>query len=304
MGSYNHRLYCLGMGGGAVHWQFSTQGMLKGAPLVTSQGVFLGSYDKRLYRLSHAGRLVWSCQPCQGSLLASPLLLPCGTALLAASLCGAVAAVALEDGSLLWSLALGKPIFGTPLVWGGGRIVVPSTQGCVICVSPGGEEVWRREVEGPVFSSPITTEGGEGVLVGDHSGAVTCLDGEGGVVWSTKVGDAVAGAVDCGPGGRVVVATTQGELVVLGDQGDQLGRSRLPGEVFSSPLLLGDRLVVGCRDDFLYCLNISSIKPGEEAETAMKNEANKEESKEGGAIEEGKVTDSVTYGFRPEFELI
>ena len=42
------------------------------------------------------------------------------------------------------------------------------------------------------------------------------------------------------------------------------GAVRLPGEVFSAPLLLGDTVVVGCRDNFLYCLQISwtSRQPG------------------------------------------
>jgi hypothetical protein len=31
----------------------------------------------------------------------------------------------------------------------------------------------------------------------------------------------------------------------------------LPGEVFSSPVALGGLLVLGCRDDFLYCIKHS-----------------------------------------------
>jgi len=53
------------------------------------------------------------------------------------------------------------------------------------------------------------------------------------------------------------VCSTQGEVILLNQKmGEEMGRFRLSGEVFSSPLLLGNKLVVGCRDNFLYCLNV------------------------------------------------
>ena len=39
--------------------------------------------------------------------------------------------------------------------------------------------------------------------------------------------------------------------------GEVLASCQLPGEVFSSPVVVGDYLVVGCRDDYVYCLEIS-----------------------------------------------
>jgi outer membrane protein assembly factor BamB len=94
-------------------------------------------------------------------------------------------------------------------------------------------------------------------MVGDHSGAVTCLGPSGRQEWRREVGAAVAGAPDVGPEGAVVACTTEGEVVVLDWRGEERGRVALGGEVFSSPLLLGDRLLVGSRDNFLHCLAIT-----------------------------------------------
>ena len=265
--SYNHKIYSLSITDGAVVWQFSTGGMVKCSPLVTRQGVFVGSYDRRLYRLSHSGKEVWSVQVSQGSILASPLVLPSGH-LAVATLDGVVAAIGVKDGALQWRCDLGKPIFGSPLLLQGnsGLLLVPSTEGSLICIDENGKEKWRITTPGPVFSSPVhhedldsaskVQEGTGSALVGDHGGSVTCVTSSGSLLWRTVVGAAVAGAPDV-QGLGVAVCTTQGEVVLLNkDKGEEMGRFTLSGEVFSSPLLLGNKLVVGCRDDFLYCLNI------------------------------------------------
>lgn len=36
----------------------------------------------------------------------------------------------------------------------------------------------------------------------------------------------------------------------------QIGSIQLRGEVFSSPIVIGNRIFVGCRDDNVYCLSI------------------------------------------------
>lgn len=56
----------------------------------------------------------------------------------------------------------------------------------------------------------------------------------------------------------VACASTDGTVSVLCSKtGVVLGSIRLPGEVFSSPVIVGDHLIVGCRDDFVYCYNIT-----------------------------------------------
>jgi len=264
--SYNHNIYSLSIDDGAIVWQFSTGGMVKCSPLVTKQGVFVGSYDRRLYRLTHSGKEVWSVQVSEGSILASPLILPSGD-LAIATLDGVLAAVTVNDGVVKWRCNLGKPIFGSPLLLSGtssGLLLVPSTEGSLICVGEGGKEQWRLTTPGPVFSSPVavhhehkdTKEVTCSALVGDHGGSVSCVSTSGSLVWRKDVGAAVAGAPDT-QGQGLAVCTTGGDVVLLNqEKGEEMGRFKLSGEVFSSPLLLGNKLVVGCRDNYLYCLNI------------------------------------------------
>lgn len=59
----------------------------------------------------------------------------------------------------------------------------------------------------------------------------------------------------------VAVASTDGTLWVLdGEQGTLKASFLLPGELFSSPVVWGHAIVVGCRNDYVYCLELFSRK--------------------------------------------
>ena len=53
----------------------------------------------------------------------------------------------------------------------------------------------------------------------------------------------------------VCACTTSGQVYILDAlKGCILGSVRLPGEVFSSPVVVDNLIVVGCRDDCVYCI--------------------------------------------------
>ena len=57
----------------------------------------------------------------------------------------------------------------------------------------------------------------------------------------------------------VTFATTTGILYVVGaEDGQVLYKTQMEGEVFSSPILYRNSLVVGCRDDNVYCFDIDA----------------------------------------------
>jgi hypothetical protein len=78
--------------------------------------------------------------------------------------------------------------------------------------------IWRHALDGEIFASP----------------------------------DYEAGA-DGGGGGRIVAATSAGTVYLVSPSGETLSSWQLSGQVFSSPLFLAGRIIVGSRDNFLYC---------------------------------------------------
>jgi hypothetical protein len=55
-----------------------------------------------------------------------------------------------------------------------------------------------------------------------------------------------------------VFATVAGDVIIVDlRSGAEWSRVKLPAEVFSSPVCIGDRVYVGCRDDRVYCLGVN-----------------------------------------------
>ena len=102
------------------------------------------------------------------------------------------------------------------------------------------------------------------VVFGSHDGHVTCLDPSSGrLEWTTRVSTSpVYSTPFVFPQGRhrrVAVASTDGMLYILGlHSGKIVTEFALPGEVFSSPIVVNDCLIVGCRNDDVYCLRLRS----------------------------------------------
>ena len=59
----------------------------------------------------------------------------------------------------------------------------------------------------------------------------------------------------------VVCACTSGKLYILNQlTGDCICEKQLDGEIFSSPVVVGHRVYVGCRNDYLYCLKLTKFR--------------------------------------------
>ena len=60
--------------------------------------------------------------------------------------------------------------------------------------------------------------------------------------------------------GLMCVCSCKGTVCLVHPlKGEVIGSMRLPGEVFSSPAIVNDRIVVGCRDESVYCLCIEEF---------------------------------------------
>lgn len=97
----------------------------------------------------------------------------------------------------------------------------------VYAVDPAnGSLLWRFQTTGKVYSSPFVFAGAP---------------------WGVKT--------------LVAVASTDGTLWVLdGETGTLKASLVLPGELFSSPITWGRTIVVGCRNDYVYCLELTKRK--------------------------------------------
>ncbi|CAB1106926.1 unnamed protein product [Ectocarpus sp. CCAP 1310/34] len=184
--------------------------------------------------------------------------------------------------TLLWDTYLPAPVFSSPAVCSAsGAVVLGCVDGGMYCVSSVGEQVWVcRRGDKPVFSSPCILPppckkmGGDvnnaseiRVIWGCHDGAVRCRSGVD-LAWETDVGRgqpvfsspcfAAVGCEGCALLCPLVFACSVPGLISalrLAD-GEVLGEIQLPGEIFSSAVVAGPSVVVGCRDNRVYVIDI------------------------------------------------
>lgn len=146
-------------------------------------------------------------------------------------------------------------------------------------------QLWDFSAKGPIFSSPcissltfltnqtISTTPSRStspspshtVTCGSHDGHVYCLNGnDGSLLWQFQTTGKVFSTpfvfdgTSWGLRTLAAVCSTDGKVWVLdGETGTLKATLSLPGELFSSPVVWGHNLVVGCRNDYVYCLELT-----------------------------------------------
>ena len=255
VGSYDGCLYALRAATGAVAWTFAAGGPVKRAAVRCSGDVVFGSHDNRVYRVSRAGARRWASGDLGGAVYASPAV--AGDVVVAATTAGALVGLDAETGHRRWARRSGAPVYGTPAL-ADGVLYYGDVGGAARAVSAadgGGVWVFTDGARTPIYAPPLVA--GAAVYFGDDRGRLARRRrGDGAKEWTA----ALPGKLFAAPArvaAVLVAATTGGVVVVLReDDGAPLARARLPAEVFSTPVVAGRRVLLGCRDDHLHALDL------------------------------------------------
>ncbi|KAJ8333300.1 hypothetical protein SKAU_G00421960 [Synaphobranchus kaupii] len=269
-GCYDGQVYFLSVETGQTHWVFATGDSVKSSPAVdiVTGLILVGSHDGHIYALNPKARCCgWSRHCGGGAIFSSPCLHPSLRQLYVATLRGELLCLRPESGALLWTYSSAAPFFSTPCC-SSTSLCIGSVDRNIYCFSHTGNLLWQFPTDGPVFSSPCcmpTSLANQRVFCGSHDGSVYCLRScDGALVWRFRAGGKVFSSpflfhsLASEDEGLVAVATSDGNLWVLGaEDGEPKASLSLPGEIFSSPVLWGRTLVVGCRNDFVYGIELT-----------------------------------------------
>ena len=98
---------------------------------------------------------------------------------------------------------------------------------------------WKCNLESPVYSTCMLTN-----FSGDVEGTLNCY----------QYSEISQGTMEMN---LICVCSCNGVVYLIAPHdGTVIESLKLPGEVFSSPTIVNDRVVVGCRDESVYCLHI------------------------------------------------
>ncbi|NXR69928.1 ACSF4 enzyme, partial [Rhadina sibilatrix] len=266
VGCYDGLVYVLQSSDGEIHWTFVTEDTVKSSAVVdpSSGLVYIGSHDQHVYALDIYKKIcIWKLHCEGGAVFSSPCLSSFPHHLYVATLGGLLLAVNPVTGSKIWKSSLGKPLFSSPHC-NESYVCVGCVDGNLYCYTHSGEKVWQFSTNGPVFSSPcLSSLTKQEIFFGSHDCFIYCCNMEGNLLWKFEATSSVYGTPfifqsdDLNNKILLAAVSTDGKVWILNARsGTAEGVDKLPGEVFSSPVVWGTKLVVGCRNDYVYCLDL------------------------------------------------
>lgn len=275
---------------GRVRWQTGLPGELKSAPVVdpSSGSLFVGCYDGFLYRISCSTGEVMSKVDLSGPVYSTPVLDETESRLWVATIRGTVCCVrwtSADSGfTEVWRVDVQSPVYSSLRLFESIRLVFGCVDGTARALEAAtGEPACTANGSRPVFSSPRLVRFNDEIRVvfGSHDGFLRCVKlperddrvskrtrknsksvKEMALLWSTHLGAVVFSSValaQVASHSVVVACTTAGFIFVLDLlSGDELCRAGLSAEIFSSPIVSGNSVLVGCRDDKVHCFHLET----------------------------------------------
>ncbi|XP_018798944.1 PREDICTED: acyl-CoA synthetase family member 4 homolog isoform X5 [Bactrocera latifrons] len=182
-----------------------------------------------------------------------------------------------NSGELVWLRKCESPIFSTPVIIGEDHsIILAEVSGNVhICNAENGELMQTFRAGSLIFSALTILKdmGSKGkVLFGSYDKYVYCLRYQNSVekeqrnackldlLWKNQLESNIFAsplAVSLQDDEYVLCCSTSGLIAVLQvETGEMITKYKLSGEIFSTPCNLGNKIFIGCRDNFLYSFSI------------------------------------------------
>ncbi|XP_045329926.1 beta-alanine-activating enzyme isoform X3 [Leopardus geoffroyi] len=264
VGCYNGLVYVLKSNSGEEYWMFTTKDAVKSSATMdpTTGLLYIGSHDQHAYALDiYKKKCVWKLK-CGGTVFSSPCLSLIPHHLYVATLGGLLLAINPATGNTVWKHSCGKPLFSSPrccLQY----ICIGCVDGNLLCFTHFGEQVWQFSTSEPIFSSPCTSASEQEIFFGSHDCFIYCCNMKGHLQWKFETTSQVYATPfafcyqDCSNEMLLAAASTDGKLWILESKSGRLQSVyELPGQVFSSPVVWESMLLIGCRNNYVYCLDL------------------------------------------------
>jgi len=245
VGDYTRSLYSLDKNTGNQNWAFhEADGRYVASAVVLEDYILAPSSDHSLYVLDHNGAFQWKYETGQ-MIWAQPV--SDGENVYIASMDHYLTALGLDTGNKLWDIDLGSAVIFSLELNEDGIIYVGTIGKKIAAVnSSNGKVIWQYETRDAVWARPLYLDGN--IYIGDISGTVYSIDAEkGSVNWTNNIQGAVmaqAAIVE----DNLVFLTEDGVVVALNLDGGQVWQKTFEGNLYSSPIVLEDKLIIGLTD--------------------------------------------------------
>jgi outer membrane protein assembly factor BamB len=259
VGGLDDTLFALTQSDGNSSWQFNRSGALADSSPTISEGkVFVGSGSGIVYALDVSdGSVSWTYKT-DSAIISSPTMV--NGVIYVGTNDGTI--FALDDsgsGSKQWATNVGEAVFSKPAV-DNGTVYVSTTPGRLVALDAStGAQQWTFDTDTEVGrSSPIVSNN----RLYFAADAMYAFDPEtsGNVLWKTAYG----GTAGASPSyssttGQVFVGSFNGKVYAFNASDGVVNWTHATGgAVGSTPVVAGDRVVIGSDDNNLYLIDASS----------------------------------------------
>ncbi len=173
--AWNGTLFALDAASGERRWSFFGGQPLRAQPVYDGKNLYLASGDGTLSSLAIDGSLHWQ-QSAGAPLLRAPALLPQGVVVVTRE---GLVVVYDQSGHTLWQRDLDETCYyGSSLYHDGALFVATAGNGLWKLDAATGNIVWRAELAGPSYATPLIDNGR--IFIGDNSGALRVFGVESG----------------------------------------------------------------------------------------------------------------------------
>ncbi|XP_076761252.1 aminoadipate-semialdehyde dehydrogenase isoform X2 [Xylocopa sonorina] len=272
VGCYDGKVYCFHLKTGTIIWAYQTEDVVKCSAIFCKEKeiIILGSYDSYIYCLSAKdGSEVWKFKSGNGSISASGCLHFSSDTVLFGTLNGLCLALQKSSGKVVWKHKLSDPIFVAPSSLSNGLVLFCSVTGLLICFDiEVNVKMWVYKINGNIFSYIIkqidSSEKYENIILASQNKNVYCLQSEDTnfrteptLKYVLNFHSPILATPWC-ENNFLFIACTDGTLNIYNVIKDRLMKiEKLPGEVFSSPVVDKNVVIVGCRDNNVYVLELA-----------------------------------------------
>lgn len=275
VGCYDGYLYCVDIRSGAIKWKFDSGAMIKCRALLMDSFVIFGNYNdaKNLWCLNtESGTCVWSWRIGTKSIYANPVKMSEKNCLVC-SLDGTIALVNIYSIKILWTFTVNAPIFSTPTVLQNNpqhlQIILAAVDGTIYILSSDGIPSWSCKIDGNIFASieyftNTIDETCINFVFGSQNHYLYCfkIDFNGVCMehWKYKTSASIRSApqfIRRELNSFICIFSSDGKCHIINCETGQLfQQSQLDGEVFSTPAMHNQRLFIGSRNNYLYCIDL------------------------------------------------
>lgn len=262
IGSSDAFLYALDLATGAKLWSFKTGKAIEAPPLCFADKVFVPSTDGTLYALRASdGALLWkhaTGEPLLGS--ANIVYARNQAYVIVGSYDNTLYCLNIETGKVRWAYATDNFINGSPSVQGDQIAFGGCDSQFHLVSAASGKKIVSLEIGSYVAGSAALS--GRLAVVGNYAGILTCIDLEKRKIHWTRDLDGSAIIVSPAVNETVTVIGSRDKKVHCFDLQDGTPRWSFTtrGNVDSSPLIGGQRVLAASADGWLYCLNLADGK--------------------------------------------